>query len=110
MVIPPRSRRDSRRGTEIPAAKISAGPHQDPRGFFTRATHGEVEGVQVSFKDSLEEQFTRFQGKGVLTMNTTINWSGSNKLGKRLKIVNVTKTTLKEKDMQWVKRAIMLLQ
>ena len=49
VVIPPRSRRDSRRGTEIPAAKISAGPggnpggipprsRQDPGGFFTRAS------------------------------------------------------------------------
>ena len=48
VVILPRSRRDSRRGTEIPAAKISAGPGgnpggipprscQDPGGFFTRA-------------------------------------------------------------------------
>ena len=47
VVIPPRSRRDSRRGTEIPAAKIAAGPgrnpggipprsRQDPGGFFTR--------------------------------------------------------------------------
>ena len=47
VVIPPRSRRDSGRGTEIPAAKISAGPggnpggipsrsRQDPGGFFTR--------------------------------------------------------------------------
>ena len=37
VVIPPRSHRDSRRGTEIPAAKISAGPGGNPGGILPRS-------------------------------------------------------------------------
>ena len=58
-----------------------------------KPTPGEAEGVQISFKDSLEEQIIRLQGKGVLNMNTKIkvklSGDGTN-IGKRLKIVNFT--------------------
>ena len=40
VVIPPRSRRDSRRGTEIPAAKITAGPDGNPGGIPAGFTAG----------------------------------------------------------------------
>ena len=40
MVIPPRSRRDSRRGTEIQAAKIAAGPGGNPGGIPPGFTAG----------------------------------------------------------------------
>ena len=39
-VIPPRSRRDSRRGTEIPEAKIAAGPGGNPGGIPPGFTAG----------------------------------------------------------------------
>ena len=66
-----------------------------------KPTPGEAEGIQVSFKDSLQEQIARLQGKGLLNMNTTIkiklSGDGTN-IGKRLKIVNITFTILNEKD------------
>lgn len=37
-----------------------------------KSTPGEAEGVQISFKESLEKQIIRLQEKGVLNMNTKI--------------------------------------
>ena len=58
-------------------------------------TPGQAERVQLSFRESLEEQEIRLQGKGVFNMNTKIkvkiSGDGTN-IGKRLKIVNVTYT------------------
>ena len=65
-----------------------------------KPTPGEAEGVQISFKESLEEQIVSLQEKGVLKINTKIqvkiSGDGTN-IGKRLKIVNVTYTILNEK-------------
>lgn len=65
------------------------------------ATPGEAEGVQISFKDSLQEQISRLQKSGILNMDTTIkvkiSGDGTN-IGKRLKLENVTYTILNEKD------------
>lgn len=65
-------------------------------------TPGQAEGVQLSFKESLEEQVIRLQGKGVLNSNTKIkvkiSGDGTN-IGKRLKIVNLTYTILNERDI-----------
>ena len=58
-------------------------------------TPGQAERVQLSFRESLEEQEIRLQGKRVFNMNTKIkvkiSGDGTN-IGKRLKIVNVTYT------------------
>ena len=66
-----------------------------------KSTPGEAEGIQISFKDSLEEQIKRLQKNGVLNMATTItvkiSGDGTN-IGKRLKLENVTYTILNEKD------------
>lgn len=37
-----------------------------------KSTPGEAEGVQISFKESLEKQIISLQEKGVLNMNTKI--------------------------------------
>ena len=56
---------------------------------------GQAERVQLSFRESLEEQEISLQGKGVFHMNTKIkvkiSGDGTN-IGKRLKIINVTYT------------------
>ena len=66
-----------------------------------KPTPGQAEGVQISFKESLEEQIIRLQEKGVLNMNTQIqvkiSGDGTN-IDKRLKIVNETYTILNERD------------
>lgn len=66
-----------------------------------RSTPGEAEGVQISFRESLEEQIKRLQKNGVLDKVTTIkvklSGDGTN-IGKRLKLENVTYTILNEKD------------
>ena len=58
-------------------------------------TPGQAERVQLSFRESLEEQEIRLQGKRVFNMNikikVKISGDGTN-IGKRLKIVNVTYT------------------
>ena len=65
------------------------------------ATPGEAEGVQISFKDSFQEQISMLQKSGILNMDTTIKVKisddGTN-IGKRLKLENVTYTILNEKD------------
>ena len=72
-------------------------------------TPGQAERVQLSFRESLEEQEIRLQGKGVFHMNTKIkvkiSGDGTNigkrmgltltkgtNIGKRLKIINLTYT------------------
>ena len=66
-----------------------------------RSTPGEAEGLQISFRESLEEQLKRLQKNGVLDKVTTIkvkfSGDGTN-TGKRLKLENVTYTILNEKD------------
>ena len=66
-----------------------------------KCTPGEAEGIQISFKESLEEQIKRLQKNGVLDKDTTIkvkiSGDGTN-IGKRLKLENVTYTILNEKD------------
>ena len=66
-----------------------------------KCTPGEAEGIQISFKESLEEQIKRLQKNGVLDKATTIkvkiSGDGTN-IGKRLKLENVTYTILNEKD------------
>ena len=58
-----------------------------------RSTPGEAEGVQISFRESLEEQIKRLQKNGVLDKVTTIkvelSGDGTN-IRKRLKLENVT--------------------
>ena len=65
-----------------------------------KCTPGEAEGIQISFKESLEEQIKRLQKNGVLDKDTTIkvkiSGDGTN-IGKRLKLENVTYTILNEK-------------
>ena len=65
------------------------------------ATPGKAEGIQISFKESLNEQITRLQKNGILNMDTTIkvkiSGDGTN-IGKRLKLENVTYTILNEKE------------
>ena len=65
-----------------------------------KSTPGEAEGIQISFKESLEEQIKRLQKNGVLDKATTIkvkiSGDGTN-IGKRLKLENVTYTILNEK-------------
>ena len=72
-------------------------------------TPGQAERVQLSLRESLEEQEIRLQGKGVFHMNTKIkvkiSGDGTNigkrmgltltkgtNIGKRLKIINLTYT------------------
>ena len=58
-----------------------------------KSTPGEAERIQISFKESLEEQIKRLQENGVLDKATTIkvkiSGDGTN-IGKRLKLENVT--------------------
>ena len=65
-------------------------------------TPGQAKGVQLGFKECLEEQLIRLQGKGVFNMNTKIkvkiSGDGMN-IGKRLKIVNVTYIILNERNI-----------
>ena len=56
VVIPPRSRRDSQRGTEIPAAKISAGPGGNPGGIPPRSRWLFYKGRQL-FSVELRNRF-----------------------------------------------------
>ena len=65
-----------------------------------RDTPGQAEGVQISFKESLEEQIANLQRKGDLegdTIGVKISGDGTN-IGKRFKLVNVTYTILNEKE------------
>ena len=67
-----------------------------------KSTPGEAEGIQISFRESLEEQIRRLQKNGVLHKVTTgkvkISGDGTN-IGKRLQLENVTYTILTEKDV-----------
>lgn len=66
-----------------------------------KETPGEAEGIQISFRESLEEQIKRLQKNGVLDEATTIKVKISGdatNIGKRLKLENVTYTILNEKD------------
>ena len=75
-----------------------------------RSTPGEAEGLQISFRESLEEQIKRLQKNGVLDKVTTIkvklSGDGTN-TGKRLKLENVTYTILNEKDAGMNERGTM---
>ena len=75
-----------------------------------RSTPGEAEGLQISFRESLEEQIKRLQKNGVLDKVTTIkvklSGDGTN-TGKRLKLENVTYTILNEKDAAMNERGTM---
>ena len=66
-----------------------------------KKTLGEAEGIQISLRDSLEEQIQRLQKNEVLDEATTIkvkiSGDGTN-IGKRLQLENVTYTILNEKD------------
>ena len=65
-----------------------------------RNTPGEAEGVQISFKESIEEQISNLQIKGDLEgdkIRVKISGDGTC-IGKRLKLVNVTYTILNEKE------------
>lgn len=64
-----------------------------------KKTPGDAEGVQISFKESLEEQVARLQRKGDLeedVIRVKISGDGTC-IGKRLKLVNITFTILNEK-------------
>ena len=56
----------------------------------TKKTPGDGEGVQISFKESLEEQIARLQRKGDLEQDVIwVKISGDGTcIGKRLKLVN----------------------
>ena len=65
-----------------------------------KSTPGEAEGVQISFKESLEEQIGNLQRKAVLEggiIRVKISGDGTC-IGKRLKLVNVTYTILNEEE------------
>lgn len=67
-----------------------------------KETPGEAEGIQVSFRESLSEQLLRLQEKGTIGEKDTkvkvkISGDGTN-IGKRLKLENITYTTLNEKE------------
>ena len=66
-----------------------------------KLTPGEAEGVQISLKDSLKEQIQRLKIKRDLgeqeTVRVNMSEDGTN-IGKRLKVVNFTYTTLNEKE------------
>ena len=65
-----------------------------------KSTPGEAEGIQISFRESIEEQIRRLQKNGLLHKVTTgkvkISSDGTN-IGKRLQLV--TYTILTEKDV-----------
>ena len=65
-----------------------------------KSTPGEAEGIQISFRESIEEQIRRLQKNGLLHKVTTgkvkISGDGTN-IGKRLQLV--TYTILAEKDV-----------
>ena len=65
-----------------------------------KSTPGEAEGIQISFRESIEEQIRRLQKNGLLHKVTTgkvkISGDGTN-IGKRLQLV--TYTILTEKDV-----------
>ena len=64
-----------------------------------KKTPGDAEGVQISFKESLEEQVARLQRKGDLeedVIRVKISGDGTC-IGKRLKLVNITFTIVNEK-------------
>jgi len=67
-----------------------------------KETPGNAEGVQISFKESLEKQIKRLQENGTLTLSDSIkvkiSGDGTN-IGKRLKLVNFTYTILNEKNV-----------
>ena len=72
-----------------------------------KCTPGEAEGIQISFKKSLEEQIKRLQKNGVLDKDSTIkvkiSGDGTN-IGKRLKLENITYTILNEKDAAMIEK------
>ena len=75
-----------------------------------KPTPVDLQGFQLSFKESLEEQIVRLQQAGDLndgeTINIKVSGDGTN-IGKWLTIVNFRYTILNEKMWQWGKRAIM---
>ena len=67
-----------------------------------RSTPGEMEGVQISFVESLGENVRRLKCSGVINQGDTIkiklSGDGTN-IGKRLKIENITYTILNENNV-----------
>ena len=73
---------------------------------MNKKSPGEAEGMQISFKESLEGQIFNLQGKEDLEgdiIKLKISGDGTC-IGKRLKLHSKQK-----KKMQWMKRAIMSL-
>ena len=68
--------------------------------WHIRNTPGEPHDVQISFKESLEEQITNLQRKGDLEGGVVRVKISANAtcIGKRLKLANVTYTILNEKE------------
>ena len=82
--------------------KICKHLHKLNANWNLKSTPGKAEGIQISFRESVEEQIRSLQKNGVLHKITTgkvkISGDGSN-IGKRLQLENVTYTILTEKDV-----------
>ena len=80
--------------------------------WYLKSTPGEAEGIQISFRESIEEQIRRLQKNGVLHKVTTgkvkISGDGTN-IGKRRQLENVTYTILTEKDVAMNEKGIYFL-
>ena len=72
------------------------------QNWKVKPTPGEVDGVQISFKESIVKQIRRLKSNGVIqdgeTIKVKVSGDGTN-IGKRINVVNITFTILNEKQL-----------
>ena len=77
-----------------------------------KPTSGGIEGIQISFQESITEEVKRLHSAGVLkpskTVQVKISGDGT-KIGKRINVVNITYTIINEKNVAMSEKGNYLL-